>query len=61
MSQEGPNLMLRSALARLQYWTERRTIAQAEVEADEAKNCERFIAEYNQMIEDAMKGCAPAA
>jgi hypothetical protein len=54
---EPPNLFLRSALARLRSWTEKRAAAELRGDAAAVADAERFISEYNALIETAMKAC----
>lgn len=54
---EPPNLFLRSALARLRSWTEARAAAELRGDAAAVADAERFIGEYNALIETAMAAC----
>jgi hypothetical protein len=51
---DPPNLFLRSALARLRAWTELRAAAELRGDKAAVADAERFIGEYNALIETAM-------
>jgi hypothetical protein len=52
---ESNQLMMRSALARLQYWSEQLALAKVANNPDRERLCLNFVNEYNTLIEDMIQ------
>ena len=55
LKMESNQLMMRSALARLQYWSEQLALAKAANNHERQELCLKFVNEYNTLIEDMIQ------